>query len=74
MIRVPHIVNCARCGSNHDDLDFAELEVLFAPPEANGKTWTHWAPCPTNGQPIMLMTDAEPAPGDVFHRHGKPVE
>lgn len=37
---------CARCGESHYDLEF---QPLTRPTE-----WSHWAPCPTNGEPIML--------------------
>lgn len=39
----------------------------FAPAEASGLAWTHWAPCPTNGDPILIMVMADAAPG-VFTR------
>lgn len=31
------------------------LEQPFAPPEAAGIEWTHWAPCPSNGQPLLFV-------------------
>jgi hypothetical protein len=54
---VQDIVGCARChGDGHKGLKFRKLthpvEVL------NGAEWvpgpTHWATCPTNGEPILL--------------------
>lgn len=55
------IINCARCGGEHDDLEF---EKLLRPMSANdfyydeapegageGKYWTM---CPTVEQPIIL--------------------
>ena len=41
------ITNCSRCGFNHDQLEFTELDQTQ-------NEWSHWAPCPTNGQPIMM--------------------
>lgn len=51
----PHVVDvevCARCGDSHSRLEFHALERPMAPAETT-VMWTHWAPCPTNGQPIM---------------------
>ena len=39
---------CARCGRNHKNLVFKRLT------RSQGE-WTHWAMCPRNKQPIMLM-------------------
>ena len=38
--------NCARCGNDHDDLVPEKLEKPV-------DDYTHWCPCPTNGQPIL---------------------
>ena len=46
---------CARCGEDHEPIDFKAFE---RPVVDNDGTWTHWAPCPTNGDPILLMTKA----------------
>lgn len=50
------IRGCARCdGEGHDDLLFFRLTH---PVERDGEVlFTHWAPCPTNGEPI-LMTES----------------
>lgn len=50
------VVGCARCrGDGHEGLTFAALDN---PVEIEGKdgmiVLTHWTPCPTNGQPILL--------------------
>ncbi len=47
-VRVHGIRNCARCGGEHAVLEFGELSR----PTSHGHT--HWAPCPTNGEPILL--------------------
>ena len=44
--------NCARCGLRHTDLTFTKLTY----PHDN---WTHWASCPTNGEPIMLLFEGD---------------
>lgn len=49
------ISQCARCGDDHDDVEPKLMAQPFAPPEADGLAWTHWAPCPTNGDPILFM-------------------
>ncbi len=48
------IRNCSRCGGDHDNVETMELAQPFAPPECAPIVWTRWAPCPTNGQPIMV--------------------
>jgi len=39
---------CARCGKNHTN-------IIFQPLKRPGERHTHWAPCPTNGEPVMLV-------------------
>lgn len=60
-MKITNIDGCNRCGGNHDEVEASKLDHPFSPPEAGGITWTHWAPCPTNGQPILfvLTTDSE---------------
>lgn len=42
------LVGCARCdGDGHPGLTFTKLTHPCL-------DFTHWAPCPTNGEPIML--------------------
>lgn len=48
------IINCARCGGTHENLQTKKFERSFAPSEAKGMEWTYWAPCPTNGDPILV--------------------
>jgi hypothetical protein len=44
---------CARCaGDGHPRLEFTPLTH---PLEVGGVTLTHWAPCPTNGEPILML-------------------
>jgi hypothetical protein len=49
------VVRCARCGKNHDPLEFAPLTI----PTVDG--WTHWVPCPNNGEPILLSMKRSPS-------------
>ena len=52
------IVGCARCrGDGHEDVWWMPLTHSV---ELGGMNFTHWAPCPTNGQPILMTTHAEP--------------
>jgi hypothetical protein len=44
--------SCARCGGDHD----VEFKPLTHPVvDTDGTTWTHWAPCPVNGEPILML-------------------
>lgn len=47
------VISCSRCGGDHLAVRFAPLDRPFAPAEAEPIVWTRWAPCPSNGQPIM---------------------
>lgn len=43
---------CARCGEDHDNITWRPLTKPIA--EHDGSVWwTHWTPCPTNGEPIL---------------------
>jgi len=51
-----HLTGCARChGEGHDHLDFQPLTHPFTA-EDNGRpfSFTHWCPCPANGEPILF--------------------
>lgn len=44
---------CARCdGAGHPGLTFTPLTYPFELEEE--MPFTHWAPCPTNGEPILM--------------------
>ncbi len=46
------LVGCARChGDGHPGIEF---KLLTFPVEIESTTMTHWAPCPTNGEPILF--------------------
>lgn len=41
-----NVTNCARCQKDHNELEIRELD--------NSEKYTHYALCPTNGQPILI--------------------
>lgn len=46
------ITGCARCGGEgHVDVCW---QPLTYPIEHDDGDWTHWAPCPTNSEPILM--------------------
>ena len=58
-LTIARVTGCARCGGSHGGVVTRRMVRPFTPVEAGGLTWTHWAPCPTNGDPILIMvTDA----------------
>lgn len=46
--------NCARCGGDHPapTIKWEKLERPILDNESI--EWTHWCPCPANGQPILM--------------------
>lgn len=48
-----NLPNCPRCSRPHKDL---AISPFTQPPEG----WTHWAVCPTNGQPISIYPPGIP--------------
>lgn len=46
------IKSCARCKQDHDNLEFASLTHPIE--DDDGTIWNYWAPCPTNGEPILM--------------------
>lgn len=68
-LTIAHITGCARCGGSHEGIVARRMARPFAPAEAfdpqRGQlTWTHWALCPTNGDPILIMVE----PGSEVRR------
>lgn len=41
---------CQRCGETHTAIEWQALTNPIIDIDGN---WTHWAPCPTNGEPIL---------------------
>lgn len=56
------IESCARCGEDHHGLDFTRFNRQM-------DEWTHWALCPTTGEPIELRI-CEPQPRS---KKGEPI-
>lgn len=54
-MKIMSIVDCARCGEDHTILEAVPFVRPFAPPAAAPVVWTHWAKCPTNGDPILFQ-------------------
>lgn len=53
---VQDIVGCARChGDGHEGLTFKRLTHPVADPDGRPIA-THWATCPTTGEPILHAT------------------
>lgn len=61
-ITVRRVSECARCGEVHDELTATAFERPVDVPEAGGVLWTHWATCPTTGDPILVATSDAPLP------------
>jgi len=56
------LANCARCGRNHERVEFRKFLVPCL-------AWTHWGFCPNTGEPVLLAHDGPVtlearAPGD----------
>ena len=55
------VKGCARChGLEHSALTFSSFTHPVQ--DLDGTTWTHWALCPTNGEPILLTRAATDSP------------
>lgn len=61
---------CARCGGEHEGVVYMPLE---RPARLSDEVVvSHWAPCPTNGEPILMLIgdrdifvrELAPAPGN----------
>lgn len=51
------LVGCARChGDGHPGLRFEPLTFPVEMGLPGAAVMTHWAPCPTNGEPILFGT------------------
>lgn len=49
-----NVKSCARCGKDHQNVTFRPLAKPMAPDNAGGRVWSHYATCPTTGEPIMM--------------------
>lgn len=63
MNKVISIKNCARCKGNHERLEIKKLTHPVTQ-QAVGydelTLYTHWALCPTNEEPIMVLVLPDP--------------
>lgn len=64
---VSGVKGCARCGDNHEGLAWKAFVHPVEVPELKW-VWRWWAPCPVNGDPILLRVeeDASEAPASVL--------
>ncbi len=47
---------CARCGNDHEELEFSRLTYSSGLFDEDGDgPYSHWAACPYNGEPILLV-------------------
>lgn len=57
MKEIHQVVSCARCGGDHEDIEFRKLarpiDVKMDGIAAMVR-YAHWAPCPTTGEPILM--------------------
>ncbi len=53
---------CARCGGVHE-VDFKRLTNPIEAVDHDEVVYTHWAPCPTNGEPILMRKMPIQLPG-----------
>lgn len=56
-ITIKKVENCARCKRNHKDVRFEVFKHPVIAGPMNNDLYTHWAPCPTNGQPILMAIE-----------------
>jgi hypothetical protein len=62
------IFDCARCDQDHAGLSFQALHrPVEVEPGVAAYTFTHWAPCPTTGEPILKRF---PDPSGAVHWAG----
>lgn len=74
--RYSSISGCTRCGGDHPNMTFGVLQRPIA--DSDGlHVWTHWAPCPKTGEPVLLRDGDLPevGPGETVHeRQGPPPD
>lgn len=52
---ITDVFHCARCDGDHLQLKFNPLTR----PVQGGAEQTHWAECPTNGEPILMSVEED---------------
>lgn len=50
--------SCARCGKDHTAVTFQPFARPIRKDGDGPVRYTHWAPCPSNGEPILLVVHA----------------
>ena len=52
-----NVSKCARCSGTHSGVDFKLLSrpISFLTEDGKSHDYTHWAPCPENGEPMLLQ-------------------
>ncbi len=50
---VMNVSNCARCGKDHDNLEFDKLTAPIASDDGS-EPWNYWAICPISGEPVLM--------------------
>lgn len=48
IIKGRNVIGCARCGSNHDSIEFKKFKKK--PPK-----YTHWGMCPITNEPVLMF-------------------
>lgn len=51
-IEVDEILNCARCGRDHRNLNFKKFIVPI-------EEYTYWSTCPETGDPILMKLNED---------------
>lgn len=52
--------NCARCGQEHQALAIQKLaQPVFMDEPSKEVLFNYWAPCPTNGDPVLVLKTLE---------------
>jgi hypothetical protein len=59
---IDELTGCARCGLTHTHVEFRRLTNPIVVAEIGEFEW--WAPCPNNGEPILLGVIANLHDGD----------
>jgi len=51
---IPKIEGCQRCGETHTNIHAHKFDDRSVAIVIEGLTMTHWANCPTTGDPILI--------------------
>lgn len=53
MTKKINVKHCARCGEDHEDLEFNEFS-LNPIVDCNDIAWNYWSMCPKTKEPVLL--------------------